>query len=76
MDGEPTIAPSAGRHGIDLTDILHAFDNPMWIEDLDDGLLMVIGPDASGRLPEIGIVEGLEGPVVVHAMQARAKYLR
>jgi hypothetical protein len=37
---------------------------------------MVIGPDASGRLLEIGIVEGLEGPVVVHAMQSRAKYLR
>jgi len=27
-------------------------------------------------LPEIGIIDGLEGPVVVHAMQARAKYLR
>jgi len=76
VDGEPAIAPSAGRHGIDHTDILHAFDHQMWIEDLDDGLLMVIGPDASGRLLEIGIVEGLEGPVVVHAMQARAKYLR
>ena len=76
MDGEPTIAPSAGRHGIDHADILHAFYHPMWIEDLDDGLLMVIGPDATGRLLEIGIVEGLAGPVVVHAMHARAKYLR
>ena len=76
MDGEPTIAPSAGRHGIDHTDILHAFDHPMWIEDFDDGLLMVIGPDASGRLPKIGIVEGLDGPVVIHAMHAPAKSLR
>ena len=76
MDGEPTIARSAGRHGIDDTDILHAFDHPMWIEDLDDGLPMLIGPDATGRLLEIGIVEGFDGPVVIHAMYARAKYLR
>ena len=76
MDGEPTIAPSAGRHGIDRTDMRHALYHPMWIEDLDDGLLMVIGPDATGRLLEMGIVEGLDGPVVVHAMHARAKYLR
>ena len=76
MDGEPTIAPSADRHGIDHRDILHAFDHPMRIEDLDDGLLMVIGPDVTGRLLEIGIVEGLDGPVVIHAMHARAKYLR
>ena len=74
--GEPTIAASADRHGIDHTDIRHAFDHPMWIEDLDDGLLMVIGPAATGRLLEIGIVDGLDGPVVVHAMHARAKYLR
>jgi hypothetical protein len=76
VDGGPTIASSASRHGIDHADILHAFDHPMWIEELDDGLLMVIGPDATGRLLEIGIVEGLDGPVIVHAMHARAKYLR
>jgi hypothetical protein len=76
VDGEPTIATSADRHGIDLSDILHAFDHPMWIDDLDDGLLMVIGPDATGRLLEIGIVEGLDGPVVIHATHARAKYRR
>ncbi len=76
MDGEPTIAASAERHGIDNTDIRHAFDHPMRIEGLDDELFMVIGPDATGRLLEIGIVGGLDGPVVVHAMDARAKYLR
>ncbi len=76
MDGEPTIAPSAGRHGIDHADILHAFDHPMWIEHLDERLLVVVGPDATGQLLEIGSVEWLDGPVVVHAMHARAKYLR
>ena len=76
MDGGPTIAPSAGRHGVGHEDMLHALDHPMCIEELDDGLLMVIQPDATGGLLEIGIVDGLEGPVVIHAMQARAKYLR
>jgi len=76
VDGEPTIAASAGRHGIGQSDILHAFDHPMWVEHLDEGLLMMIGPDSTGRLLEIGIVEGFDGPVVVHAMHARAKYLR
>ena len=76
MDGEPTIAPSADRLDIDHTNILHAFDHPMWIEDFEDGLPMVIGPDAIGRLLEIGIIDGLDGPCVIHAMHARAKYLR
>jgi len=48
----------------------------MWIEDLDDGLFMVIGPDATAGLLEIGIVEGPDGPVVIHAVHARANYLR
>jgi hypothetical protein len=38
VDGEPTIASSARRHGIDHTDIAHAFDHPLWIEDLDERL--------------------------------------
>ena len=48
----------------------------MWIDDLDDGFLMAVGPGTTGRLLEIGIVEGADGPVVVHAMPARAKYVR
>jgi hypothetical protein len=76
VDGEQTIAASARRHGIGHTDILHDFDHPMWVEHLDEGLLMMIGPDATGRMLEIGIVEGFDGLVVVHAMHARAKYLR
>ena len=48
----------------------------MWIDDLDDGFLMAVGPGMTGRLLEIGIVKGADGPVVVHAMPARAKYVR
>ena len=76
MDGKPTIASSARRHQVSDVDIHHAFDHPMWIEDLDDGFLMAVSPGTTGRLREIGIVEGADGPVVVHAMPARAKYVR
>ena len=48
----------------------------MWIEDLDDGFLMAVSPGTTGWLREIGIVERADGPVVVHAMPARAKYVR
>jgi hypothetical protein len=37
---------------------------------------MFIGPDRAGNLYEIGVVGTDEGPIVVHAMQARPKYLR
>jgi len=37
---------------------------------------MLIGPDHSGHLYEIGVVDTADGPLVVHAMVARPKYLR
>jgi hypothetical protein len=39
-------------------------------------MTMFIGPDLAGNLYEIGVVGTDEGPVVVHAMKARPKYLR
>ena len=55
---------------------VHAFNNPILVEDLDEGMTMFIGPDLAGNLYEIGVVGTDEGPVVVHAMKARPKYLR
>jgi hypothetical protein len=55
---------------------LHAFANPILVEDLEDGLVMLVGPDITDRLLEIGVVGGTDGPVIVHAMEARPKYLR
>jgi len=69
------IAPSAYRHGVEEQTILHAFNNPIRSEDLEDGLVMLIGPDWAGNLYEIGVVDSEQGPVIVHAMPARAKYL-
>ena len=72
----PRIAASARRHGVSEETILHAFNHPMLVEDLDEGLTMLIGPDRAGNLFEIGVAGSAEGPIVVHAMRARPKYLR
>jgi hypothetical protein len=72
---EPLIAPSARKHGIPDDEVLHAFNNPLRAEDLDEGLTMLIGADHAGNLLEIGVAESDEGPVIVHALPARPKYL-
>ena len=54
----------------------HAFDHPMFVEDLEEGFTMFVGPDRAGRLLEVGVIDGDDGPVSVHAMPARPKYLR
>ena len=71
----PDIAPSARKHGITDDDMRHAQRNPIRVEHLDDGLTMFIGPRPDGDLLEVGVVDGDNGPVIVHAMRARARYL-
>ncbi len=73
---ELIIAPSARKHGVSDDDIRHAYAHPIRIFDLDDGLTMVIGANRAAILYEIGIVDGVPAPVVVHAMKARDKFLR
>jgi hypothetical protein len=57
-------------------DIVHAYNNPIRVEELDDELFMLIGADRAGNLLEIGIASSSVGPIIVHAMEARPKYLR
>jgi hypothetical protein len=52
------------------------FQPPDPVDELDDGFTMFIGPDQTGNLLEVGVVDSNDGPIVVHAMAARAKYLR
>jgi len=72
---DPIIAVSARKHGLSDEDIGHAYRNPIRIFDLDDGLIMIIGPTRVGAMLEIGIVDGDTDAVVVHAMQARDRFL-
>ena len=73
---EPLIAPSARKHGVSDESIVHAFNNPIRVEDLEEGFVMFVGPDHAGNLFEIGVVSSDEGPVIVHAMPARPTYRR
>jgi hypothetical protein len=75
---DPVIADSARKHGVADEDMLHAFRNPVFVFDLDDGLVMATGPDRAGSLIEVGYVVAIDGtPVIVHAMRpARPKFLR
>ena len=72
----PLIVDSARKHGIADEDVLHAFSHPVRYEDLDDGFVMIIGPTRSTRLIELGVLDTDHGPVIVHVMTARRKYLR
>jgi hypothetical protein len=73
---EPLITASARKHGITDDDMLHAFNHPVSYEDLDEGFVMIIGPTRSAHLIELGVIDTDHGPVMVHAMTARRKYLR
>lgn len=54
--------------------MLRAYRNPIRVLGLD-GLIMLIGPDQSARLLEIGVVEAEGIEFIVRAMPARAKFL-
>ncbi len=60
--GAPFITPSAHKHGVDEETILHAFNNPIRAEDLEDDLTMLIGPDQAGNLYEIGLAAPSRAP--------------
>jgi len=63
------------KHGVPDEDILHAYDYPIRVLLLDE-LHMLIDPDRTGNLLEVGVshAEGIE--FIVHAMQARPKFIR
>ena len=70
------IAESARKHGVSDEDIRHAYANPIRVFELDEGLTMIIGPNRAAIIYEIGVVDWVPAPVVVHAMKARDKFLR
>jgi hypothetical protein len=37
---------------------------------------MLIGPARDATVLEVGVADGEDGPMIVHAVAARAKYLR
>ena len=72
---DPVILDSARKHGVADEDILHAYQHPIRVLRLDD-LTMLIGPDRTARLLEIGVSNGEGVEFIVHAMSARPKFIR
>ena len=54
----------------------HSLRYPLRVADLDDSLTMFVGPARDGTLLEVGVADSSGGPIIVHAMRARPKYLR
>ena len=76
-DKQPLVLGSAHRHGVHDEDIRHALELHVDAFDVGEGMTMVIGPDRTGTLIEVGVVELYQGRCVVHAMRpARARFFR
>ena len=77
MESETIILSSAHRHGVSDSAMLHALRFPVRHFAQDDSMTMFIGPDETGILVEVGVVEWHGTIAIVHAMRpARSKYLR
>lgn len=75
-DDEPVVLDSAARHGVTEDDALHAWAFAIDIYEVDEGLVMYIGPDRTGMLLEVGVVEWYGTLAIAHAMTARDQFLR
>jgi len=54
--------------------MLHAYRNPVRVFDVE-GLTMLVGPDQSARLLEIGVAQAEGIDFIVHAMPARPRFM-
>ena len=69
-----SILASARKQGIADEDTLHAFRNAI-LEFTDDDIVMLIGPNHHGNLIEIALIRSETGFLIIHATQAREKYI-
>ncbi len=72
---DPVIIASARKHGVHDDDILHAYQHPTRVLQLDD-LVMLVGPSSTGQLLEIGVSRADGIDFIIHAMPARPKFTR
>jgi hypothetical protein len=68
------IADSARRHGIEDEDIRHAVRIPFRRILHADDRVLIIGPDRSGKLLEVVVIDPEDHPAVIHAMALRRKF--
>jgi hypothetical protein len=70
---------SAGRHGVDPDDVLHATENAIVVVDMDPDAdppkVLFIGPRSDGHLLEvIVLVLADDRELVIHAMELRPTF--
>ena len=71
------IEASAREHGVSDEDMIHALRHHWRAFETDDpAVTMLIGPSSTGVPLEIGVVTDDEGTAVIHAMNARPKFLK
>lgn len=72
------ILASARKHGIADEDVHHAILQALSVDEVGEDPLryLILGPDTSGNLLEIVVMDRPNGPCVIHAMKMRAKYER
>lgn len=68
------VAASAHRHGVTDEDIRHALRNLIAVaaDPRDDDVTLFLGPDQAVNLIEVGVLATHDGPLIIHAMAARA----
>lgn len=77
MESEPIILDSAHRRGVTDGTMLHVLRYHVRHFVQDDAMTMFIGPDETGTLVEVGVIEWHCVIAIAHAMHpARSKYLR
>ena len=71
------IEPAARKHGVHDEDMFHAVRHH-WraFETNDSAVTLFIGPSRAGEPMEVAVVEDNAGVAVIHAMPARAKFLK
>ena len=71
------VEPSARKHGVSNDDMFHAVRHHWRAFVTDDAAVtMFIGPSIAGEPLEVGVVEDDDGVAAIHAMPARAKFLK
>lgn len=71
------IEASARKHGVADEEMLHALLHHWQAFETDDSdVTIFIGPSTAAAPLEVGVVADDEGAAIIHAMPARAKFLK